>query len=290
MSLGKRVKNRLVGAAEPPPYDTRSVTTSKAEQLWLSLRYRELLQSDLPLPKLTDVGFRVHSQCDEDGIILFLFSVLGTASRLFVEIGAGDGIECNCANLAINFGWHGLFVDGDAEHVAHGTGFYERHPDTRLFPPVFVTGMVTKDNVNGVLSDAGFKGEIDLLSIDIDGMDYWIWEAVECVDPRVVVIEANAKLGMRSIAVPYDPGWTYDADAHPHYHGASLPAMVNLAHGKGYRLVGTNRFGFNAFFVKDDIAADVLPAVTIESCRMHPTRQNDERCFEKISHLPYVGI
>jgi len=232
-----------------------------------------------PLPKLADVGFRVYSQTDEDGIILFLFSVIGTANKIFVEIGAGDGIECNCANLAINFGWHGMFIDGNEENSASGIQFYASHLDTRIFPPKFVSAMVNRDNINDIIGNAGFRGEIDFLSIDIDGMDYWIWEAIDCVNPRVVLVEANGKFGMRSITVPYDANWIYDQHVHPHYHGASLSAFTKLANKKGYRLVGTNRFGYNAFYVRNNVAQDVLPAVTVESCRTHPTRKNDERIF-----------
>ena len=267
-----------------------SSAASKAMQRSLSLQYRNLLAQQAPLPKLADVGFRVYSQTDEDGIILFLFSVIGTTNRVFVEIGAGDGVECNCANLALNFGWHGLFIDGNEKNIASGVKFYGNHPDTRIFPPKFVAAMVHRDNINGVISNAGFRGEIDSLSIDIDGMDYWIWEAIECVNPRVVVVEANGKFGTRSITVPYDVNWVYDPEAHPHYHGASLPAFTKLAKRKGYRLVGANRFGYNAFYVRNDIAQYVLPAVTIESCRTHPTRENDERIFERIRHLPYIEV
>jgi hypothetical protein len=104
------------------------------------------------------------------------------------------------------------------------------------------------------------------------------------------VVEANGKLGMRSITVPYDANWVYDARLHPHYHGASLAALTKLANKKDYRLVGTNRFGYNAFYVRNDIAQDILPAFTVESCRNHPVRKEDEKIFEKISHLPYIEI
>ncbi len=265
------------------------VSNGSVAQLSLFLHYQYLLARNIHLPKFTDIGFRVHSQTDEDGIILFLFSVIGTANKVFVEIGTGNGIECNCANLAINFGWHGLFIDADDKAVNEGIRFYSNNLDTRIFPPKFVSAMIDRDNVNDVIANAGFHGEVDLLSIDIDGMDYWIWDAIKCVNPRVVVIEANGKFGKRSITVPYVSNWAY-SNAHPHYHGASLLALTKLANKKGYRLVGTNRFGYNAFYLRDDIVLDLLPAVSIESCRTHPTREDDERIFQAISHLPYVEI
>ncbi|PIX43248.1 MAG: hypothetical protein COZ05_22600 [Armatimonadetes bacterium CG_4_10_14_3_um_filter_59_10] len=95
---------------------------------------------------------------------------------------------------------------------------------------------------------------------------------------------------MRSITVPYDPDWGYDAAQHPHYHGASLPALTSLANTKGYRLVGTNRFGYNAFYLRDDIALDLIPAVTPAECRNHPIRQSDETIFLSMSHLPFAEV
>jgi hypothetical protein len=258
-------------------------------QVMLTQFYQDLVRRKQPLPGFRDVGFRVRSQCDEDGILLYLFAVAGTTSKTFVEVGTGDARECNCANLAINRGWHGLFIDGNDSAIESGREFYSKHPDTLHFPPALVASFVTRDNINDLIRDAGFTREVDLLSIDIDGMDYWIWDAIVCINPRVVVVEANGKLGDRSITVPYDPNWTYNA-SHPHYHGASLPAFVNLANGKGYRLVGANRFGFNAFFVRNDVAADLLPAVSIASCRTHPTRLNDERFFAAIRDLPWVEV
>lgn len=262
----------------------------KPSQVLLSMQYRNILAQKMPLPKLADVGFRVYSQTDEDGIILFLFSVIGATNKIFVEIGTGNGVECNCANLAINFGWHGLFIDGDSKAIASGIKFYGSHPDTKIFPPKFLSAMVNSDDINDLISNAGFCGEIDFLSIDIDGMDYWIWETINCVNPRVVVVEANGKFGMRSITVPYDDKWVYDANATPHYHGASLTAFTKLANKKGYRLVGTNRFGYNAFYIRNDIAKEILPAVSVESCRTHPTRENDKKIFQKISHLPFIEV
>lgn len=258
-------------------------------QVMLTQFYQDLVTRNQPLPDLRDVGFRVRSQCDEDGILLYLFSVAGTVSKTFVEIGTGDARECNCANLAINRGWHGLFIDGNDSAIESGREFYGKHPDTLLFPPVLVASFVTRENISDLIRNAGFTGEVDLLSIDIDGMDYWIWDAIDCIDPRVIVVEVNAKLGDRSITVPYDPNWTYNGSP-PHYHGASLPAFVKLAESKGYRLVGANRFGFNAFFVRNDVAVELLPAVSVEACRTHPTRLNDERFFAAIRDLPWVEV
>jgi hypothetical protein len=262
----------------------------KSMQIALILHYQSLVKKKKGLPYLNDTGFRIFSQNDEDGILLFIFSVICTKNKMFIEIGTGDGIECNCANLAINLGWHGIFIDGNEKALDVGKKIYGIHPDTRIFPPLFKAALVNRENINKIISDAGFKGEVDFLSIDIDGMDYWIWEAINCVDPRLVAVEINGKFGTRSIAVPYDPNWLYDSEKYPHYHGASLTAFNKLANQKGYRLIGTNRFGFNAFFLRNDICPDILPKVSAESCRTHFVRNRDEDYFAPISHLEYVEI
>jgi len=263
---------------------------TKAQQVSLLMHYRNLALLRVPLPLVSETGFRVLSQSDEDGILLFLFAVLGTGSKAFVDIGTSSTVESNCANLAFNFGWHGLFLNGNEAALASGRVLYQKHPDTRGFPPIFKSARATRENINEILTDAGMAGEIDLLSIDIGGMDYWIWEAMDCVRPRVVVVKANSKFGgARAITVPYRPDLSIPPD-HPHYHGASLPAFVKLARRKGYRLVGSNRFGFNAFFVRADCGVDLLPEVSADSCRQHFCHRNDAAILKSMQGLPFVEV
>jgi hypothetical protein len=220
----------------------------------------------------------------------FLFAVLGTKNKTFVDIGSGDGIkDNNCANLAINFSWHGLFIDGNRSSITRGMEFYSKHPDTFLYPPKFKCAIVTRENVNQAIQDAGFCGEVDLLSIDIDGNDYWIWDALECIQPRVVIVETHVEFGNRKIVVPYDPEYVYPG-SHPDYHGASLPAMLKLANHKGYRLVGTNRFGFNTIYIKRMDGIGLIPEVSIETILNHPRTQERLKLFEAIRGMPYVEV
>ncbi|MBW1784741.1 MAG: hypothetical protein JRL30_28850, partial [Deltaproteobacteria bacterium] len=210
------------------------------------------------VPPIEDTGYRIYSQFDEDGIFVFLFAVLGSQSKTFVDIGSADGINSNCANLTVNFGWHGLFIDGSAVAIERGKRFYSRHPDTFLYPPKFTCANVKRSNINDLISTAGFKGEIDLLSIDIDGNDYWIWDAIDCIHPRVVCIETHIEFGYKNIVVPYDEDYVYPG-VHPDYHGASPLAMLKLANRKGYRLIGANRYGFNTIYLRDDLGHDLIP-------------------------------
>jgi hypothetical protein len=112
-----------------------------------------------------------------------------------VETCAGNGIRCNTANLIIYHRWTGLLVDGDESLVEQGRRFYRRNPNTFVYPPTLVHAWITRGNVNDVIRDNGFEGQVDLLSIDMDGVDYRIWGAINIIDPRVVVVEYQDIIG-----------------------------------------------------------------------------------------------
>ena len=245
-----------------------------------------------PLPPVADVGLRIFSQFDEDGITLFLLAVLGPGPRLFLDIGGGDGVHAsNCANLALNLGFHGAFVDVDAERVARGQSFYASHPDTKLYPPVFRRAAVTPDGVNQLVGDAGLRGELSFLSIDIDGNDYWVWEALTVVSPRVVVVESHPELGRRAIVAPYASDPLHVPGRPAHFLGASPAAMIALARRKGLRLVGANRFGFNLFFVAETLpGAERLPEMALEDLFRHPRARERLLPDDELRSLPFVEV
>ena len=241
------------------------------------------------LPRLCDSGFRVFSQFDEDGYLLYLAAVLELEKKIFLDIGAADGINSNCANLALNLGWHGLFIDGDPANVERGRTFYASHPDTALYPPLFKQAYVTAENVNTCVREAGLAGDIGICSIDIDGNDCWVWKALDTVTPAVIIIESHIEFGMRNIAVPYDPDYRYPGKHHD-YYGASAPAICSLATQKDYRLVGANRFGFNLIFVRNDLYPDRVPAVPLESVMRHPRYAERLALFEPIKDWEYEPL
>lgn len=246
-------------------------------------------------------AFRVHerryySQNGEDGILLYLFSKVGTRNKNFIEFGIEDGVECNAANLAINFGWSGLFIEGSPHLAQKARNFYHnRHkiPPERV---KIVSEFLTIENVNQVFEQNLMTGEIDLLSIDIDGNDYWLWQSITCVNPRIVVIEYNASFGVeRSITVEYDPA--FDARRkHPSgwYHGASLRALVKLGKKKNYILVGCDSSGTNAFFVRADIAHGKIEEMFPDEAfypsvpRLRVASQEEQ--FRTIQHLNFVEV
>jgi len=199
--------------------------------------------------RLLRYGFKLYSQNDEDGIIQEVFRRIGVTHHTFVEFGVEAGVECNSAKLLIE-GWRGLWIEAKPENAA---------AIRRRFSPFLQDGRltlrqsrVTAENIDGLLADAGFDGEIDLLGIDIDYNDYWVWKAITA-RPRAVVIEYNASLRPPlSLTVPYDPEGSWDGS---NFYGASLEALTRLGADKGYRLVGCSIAGVNAFFVRADLCS-----------------------------------
>ena len=297
--LSRRFAGLRIGTLRPSATTLRPCpgkpdsTASKVAQQVLVNQYRELRERDRELPTFGDVEFRAFSQNGEDGILLYLFSLIGMGERRCVEVCAGNGLQCNTANLIINHGWHGLLVDGDKSSVEQGRAFYARQADTFAFPPRFVNAWISRDNINDVLQQNGFEGSIDLLSLDIDGVDYWIWDALEVVRPRVVIAEVQCIWGTdRAVTVPYSPDFRAQfVDGFGIYSGASLPAFAKLARRKGYRLVGVQRLGFNALFVADGIGEDLIPEASVASCVnvpfVHWAQQN---LLPRVKDLHWVEV
>lgn len=236
--------------------------TTQIQQVQLYHYYRDCLRNKT-LPDLNTTGFKVFSQFEEDGKLLYIFSLLGMGNRTFVDIGSNDGVNSNCANLLIHFGWKGLFVDGDKTVISRGKHFYNKYPDPWNYKPKFVCSKVTIGNVNSLVREAGIEGEIELLSIDLDSFDYWIWKSLEVVKPKVVIIEIELSLGLSDTVHPYN-------ENEPGKNAASAKAMNELAQQKGYRLVGANQYGHNMIFVHKEYGKDVLPEVSVESILTHP--------------------
>jgi hypothetical protein len=279
--LRRRLGHALFGDVDPHPADS---------QLVLYHMYRAMAaQRPAALPSFAEVGFRCHSQFEEDGILLYIFGLIGTTNRTCVEICAGNGIECNTANLILHHGWWGHLFDGDARQVREGIDFYRAAKDTFLYPPRFTNAWITAENVNDLIRASGASDEIDLLSLDLDGMDYWIWKAIDAVRPRVVVCETHNIIGPDdALTVPYDPQFRATV---PDYHSASLAAMNKLANEKGYRLVGTHRYGFNAFFVLNGVGEELLPAVEPAQCLNDPsTREARATQWPKVKDLPWIKV
>ena len=224
----------------------------RAEQILLKIKYQEIANSNnnKQVFTLQDVEFSAYSQNGEDGILLYIFSLIGTSNQKAVEIGSGDSLESNTTNLSINHGWKVLGIDSNAKNIQKATRFFRADKNafkwTRNAYPVLVNKLVKPTNVNQILVENDFINTIDLLSIDIDGADYWVLKAIDVVKPRVIVAEFNNN-------IPYNKPYTIDPmkkpDVSSGYFGASLNAFNKLLSCRNYYLIGANSPKTNAFWL-----------------------------------------
>ncbi len=240
------------------------------------------------LPKFNETGFKNFSQFEEDGLLLYIFSIIGMGSKTFVDLGSNDCVNSNCANLAIHFGWLGLFVDGDKEMIEIGKKFYSKYPNPWNHPQQFLCSFITEENINFLLKNKGFEGQIELISIDIDGNDFWIWKALDIIQPKVVLIESQVAFGDKNLVVPYVNDYNNDIKSN-FYSGASNLAFQKLAHEKGYRLIGSNNYGHNLFFMKNGMGENEFPEIDVLSTLKHPFATSKFHEYEKIKHLPFTS-
>ena len=208
---------------------------------------------------LREAEFKVFSQFGDDGIIQYLIHRLAPLPDSFVEFGVENYRESNTRLLLLNNNWRGLVMDSDAASIDHvqQDEIYWRHTLTAR------RAFVTRDNIDDLLKEAGFLGEVGLLSIDIDGNDYWVWEKLTAINPVIVIVEYNSIFGSDlAVTIPYQPNFArHQAHYSGQFWGASLTALTQLAEKKGYSPVGCNSAGNNAYFVRKD-KIDNLPVFT----------------------------
>jgi hypothetical protein len=210
-----------------------------------------------PVRQLQEAEFRVFSQFGDDGIIQYLIRRLNLPleRQRFVEFGVEDYSEANTRFLLLHGNWSGLIMDGNADAMKA----VSRERLSWQHELTAVAAFITRENINDLLSRHGFSRDLGLLSIDIDGNDYWVWEAMENVDAAIVIIEYNSVFGPdHTISVPYDPAFQRRQAHHSMlFWGASLSALTYMSEKKGYALVGCNSAGNNAYFIRRDLLAAV---------------------------------
>lgn len=206
------------------------------------------------ISKLTDLSqseFKVFSQWGDDGIIQWLIEQLPIANEFFIEFGVQHYIESNTRFLLKNNNWSGLILDGNQDYI----DFIKNDPIYWQHDIIALCHFLTKENIDNLLKENSPCEDIGLLSIDIDGNDYWIWESIHSLSPRIVVCEYNGTWGSElPLSTPYKEDF-YRTQAHYSnlYFGASIQSLIHLSHEKGYVFVGTNSNGNNAYFVRKDI-------------------------------------
>ena len=210
---------------------------------------------------LADLEFRVFSQFGDDGIVQYLTRHLPMRHRTFVEFGVEDYMESNTRFLLQKDNWTGFVMDGSDEAMERlrRAPFFWKH-DLKA-----EAAFITRENIAGLIAahTCGWSG-LDLLHIDLDGNDYWIWKALE-VAPSIAIVEYNSAFGIeRAVTTPYAADFRR-AEAHfSHlYWGASLKALYLLAQSKGYAFIGCNSAGNNAYFVHRDVLTDAVAEVSL---------------------------
>jgi hypothetical protein len=212
---------------------------------------------------INDYEFKIFSQFGEDGIIQYLINNIKIENETFIEFGVENYLESNTRFLLMNNNWSGFVMDGSTEHMnfLSNQKWYWKYDISNK--AVFID----KDNINELIKSSGFKN-LGILSIDIDGNDYHIFENIDLTElnPAIIIFEYNTIFGNeRAITTPYDKSF-YRSNAHYSnlYWGASLPAIVHIANDRKYKLVGCNTAGNNAFFVRHDLLNNNISELDIK--------------------------
>lgn len=238
-----------------------------------------------------DAEFSCFSQWGEDGILQYLIARIPILNRRFVEFGVGDYRESNTRFLLEHDNWQGLAIDGGDAHRQ----FLVRSGLAWRYDIKSLTAFVTQANINDLLRSQGFVGDIGILSIDIDGNDYWILQAISVVSPRILVVEYNSTFGADlAVTVPYDERFQRTrAHFSNLYAGASLQAICRAAREKGYEFVGSNGAGNNAFFVRRDVLGAVQPVDPVDgfvSSRFRESRGPEGELTYISDHLERLRV
>jgi hypothetical protein len=274
-------------------FDSESIN----QQIQLSLKNQWLqwkLDGISPYGKIREAGFRCYSQFEEDGIILYLLTMIGVDAGTLVEMCCGTGAECMATNLILNHGYMGFLFDGSEENIAAAALFFNSKKDCLLVKPKLKSSWITAENVDELLRESACPRDVDFFSLDIDGNDYWVWEAIGEISPKICCFETSDIIpSNRSLTIPYDP--EFDCWSQPasrlDFRSVSLAAMVKLSKRKGYRLIGSHRHGFNVFFMRDDVGTDFFPEVSVEDIHDNPwTREGQVDRWNVVKDLNWVEV
>ena len=286
----RSIKRRLVELARGP--EEIVYRQSEVAQKSLIASWKQLQASRVILP-LDQVGFSRFSEFEEDGHLLYLLTLAGSASRTVVEISSQDGRVCMATNLLVHHRWRGFLFDGDPVFVREGQRFFASHPATRNAPPVMKSEWFTRENVNQVLAATGVPDDVDVLSLDIDGNDLHLWNAMT-LRPRILICEFNNAVPSElALTIPYKADFSFAAlpPDQAMFRSASLAAYVAVGRRKGYRLVGVNALGFNAIFLRDDVLAAEMLEIPVSALNVNPAADEVRRqWWPRVAQLPWVEV
>ncbi|MEL7067680.1 MAG: hypothetical protein AAGN15_03385 [Cyanobacteria bacterium J06581_3] len=237
----------------------------RTQQIIISNQWKESFCTSKRTLKLQEVAFKIFSGNGQDGILLYLLTILGVKHHTIIDIGCGNGISGNSANLIINHGFDALLIDGDQDSTERGVDFYSKLGLLYNNPPSFVNTFLNKRNVDSIISNWLLKRKVDVLSIDIDSIDLYILNAISCTLPRIVVLEFNnAWSPTDSKSVPYSDEFSREWIGGLLYGGASLAAFNKILKAKGYWLIGCDPSGFDAYFLRE--GESIFPEASVQDC------------------------
>lgn len=231
------------------------VEQARTNKLLSELLINQILDNDKYKnnKRLEPFGFKGNSQVDEEGIMLEIFNRIGLTNKTFVEFGCG-GMELeNNTLFLVKSGWKGLWMDLDQKRVSYLRNVFKKPVNSGRLR--IEAENINSKNINNVLQKYNFIGEIDIISIDVDSNDYWIWKNLDLkiINPRLVILEYNAK---------YKPPMEWirknslEGFNKTDWMGASLESLTKLSEKKGYKLVGCGISGANAYYVREDLVKD----------------------------------
>jgi hypothetical protein len=249
------------------------------------LAAQQLNNSTTQQLNLNDKEFSIFSQFGEDGIIQFLVNSLEVKHRTFIEFGVEDFTESNCRFLMMKDNWRGFVIDGSERNISRLIKSYYFWK----FDLQAICAFVDQDNVEDLLNLSGFDHDLGILSIDLDGVDYFILSTITRFKPRILICEFNPIFGpTRKVTVPYDDKFQrFEHHYSGQYWGASLSAINDVATRLGYGLIGTNSAGHNAFFVRDDLIKPPLHRLDPERAFNFPTYRDSRDTQGNLSFIEF---
>ena len=220
----------------------------------LILKAKLLSNQNLKLKRIKDlseVEFQVYSQWGEDGIIDWLVNKFPEIPKSFLEIGTENYKESNTRFLLVNKNWDGFIIEADKNSVKDikSQRVYWRHNLT------IENQFVDQNNINTIIKRINIPKKLGLLSLDIDGIDYWVLKKLSVLEPSIVICEYNSLFGQKkAITVPYKKNYIRSNEHYSNlFYGASIKAFIDLLKKRNYFFIGTNSAGNNAFFVNQNI-------------------------------------
>ncbi|TGK78429.1 hypothetical protein EHQ24_17930 [Leptospira noumeaensis] len=273
MRLFKKIISKLMRPFLREVIEKQYQLIEKIENFHISLgELQSRLNVNSENRTFSNSGFKVFSQWDEDGLIDHIINRIPEIPKSFIEFGVENYSESNTRYLMMSRHWEGMVIDGsksNIEYIRQQNYFWQNSLRA-------VNAFITKDNINSLIKDQGFSGNIGILSVDIDGNDYWVWKQIESVSPVLVITEINNSFGAeKKISIPYDSGFQrFNAHYSGLYYGASLPAFIDLANQKGYKFIGCNNICNNAFFIRNDFAERFSERSASEVYLPNPARES----------------